>query len=71
VKAKAREVDSLENWRRTLTDQRTLFDLGVPLGITPAVLRPGLLDFGIPSLAAVGTPCLIGRPPPKGLVHAS
>ena len=61
VKAKAREADSMENWRRTVADQKILVKLGVPLGITPPILRPAL--EGIPSGSIVGTPTLIGLPP--------
>jgi hypothetical protein len=60
VKTKARDADSVENWRRTIDDQRILAKLRVPLGITPPILRPAL--EGIPSGSIVGTPRLIGLP---------
>jgi len=62
--AKVREGDALQHWRRTVADQQLLIQHGIPLGITPPVIRPALREAmagGIAPTSVVGTPTLIGR----------
>lgn len=63
--SKVREGDSLQNWKRTVDDQKLLIAGGLPIGITPPILAPALRQEtpgGIPPTSVVGTPTLIGHP---------